>query len=131
MATQIEIEIPEFGLTGSEIIQDVCGRIESELSKSCHLRETDSYGGYSARLVFEIRPIDIDPVTVEGTLVVNNHDSSMPSRRFEMNFSGSPEAVRQRSGSVPPPLERMVDGSAPEVAPARKRFYARPAKAAK
>lgn len=109
-------------ITGSEIIADICSRIVNELGKSCHLRETDSYGGYSAKVTVEIQLRDIDPVTVEASLTIGNHNSATPSRRIVVEIPAvSPTTARERSGTLPPSLERMIDGS--ELAPV-KRYYA-------
>ena len=40
-------------ISGSEIVYDLCDRIAEKLSKSCDLRQSDSYAGYSAKITVE------------------------------------------------------------------------------
>ena len=98
-------------VSGVEIIDDICNRIAEELGKSCHLRATDAYSGYSAKLQFEVQPVDIDVVKVEKTLVIGDHDPATPSRRMAIDVPPTTaDEVRERSGYEPASLERALTG---------------------
>ncbi|MGB9408404.1 MAG: hypothetical protein WCA89_12760 [Terracidiphilus sp.] len=119
------IEALGVALTGSEIIEDLCGRLADGLADNCYLLGTDAYQSYSAPVTVEIQLADVDSQTVKKTLVIGDHDSATPSRRIVVNVPlATTHEVRERSGQEVPSLERRVDGSEPvtPVKPAR-RYY--------
>lgn len=103
-------------LSGEDIIDDVCSRIAEELSRSVHLRRTDSYVGFTGKILVELQLDDyVNHETARHQLVIGEHDPARPSRRFEIEIAAAPATtVRERNGLVSSSssLERPVDVSA-------------------
>lgn len=126
----MEVVAVEGRISGAEVIADLCDRIAEQLGKSCDLRQTDSYAGYSAAVTVQLQLIDVDTTQVVAGIVVGAHNAQQPSQRIAVNVAPvDPEAVRERLGSVPAPsLERTADGSGPDerrpaAAASGKRYY--------
>jgi hypothetical protein len=101
-------------LTGEDIVQDVAQRVAAALAGNCFLRGLDSYSSYSARVTIELQLRDLDVTQVEKTLVIGKHDPGRPSQPVKVKVpEATVEAVRERSGSLPPNLERLVSGDIP------------------
>ena len=54
-------------ISGSAIIDDLRRRIGEQLSRSCDLRSSDAYNGYSAKVSVEIQLLDVTPPRFEPT----------------------------------------------------------------
>ncbi len=123
MIEQFPIEALDAGLTGVEIIEDVCSRLAAELANSCYLTKLCAYRGYSGKIVAELQLEDFDATGVTAAVTVGPPDPARPSRRYEVEIPDTaPSGARERSGQESPSLERVVDGSVPPVI--KKRFYA-------
>ncbi len=115
-------------ISGTEIIDDLAARLVEGLAGNCYLTANDAYASYSAKMVVEIQLIDVNTPTVSKTLVVGELDPSTPTHQVTIDVPPTTaNEVRERSGTLPPSLERMVDGSElSSAATVEKRRYYTP-----
>lgn len=104
-------------ISGSEVIADLCDRVAERLSKSCDLRQTDSYSSYSAMVTIQLELTDVDSTQVAADIVVGALDGQQPSERITLVvLPVAPDDAQERLGlESAPSLERTFDGSLPET----------------
>lgn len=121
MTEQIAIEAPDQQLSGTEIVEDIAQRVAAALAGNCYLRATDAYSSYGTKVQIDLQLKDLDTTRVEKSFTIGQHEPGIPSRSVKVEISeATAREIRERSGTLPPSLERMVDGDAPP----EKRFYA-------
>jgi len=107
------VDIP--GLTGEEIIVDLCEQIKNKLRRDCNLRPADSYiNGYSAEISVKIQCYGIDTAQVETTISATKEPPSEAGTKpvlevtEQVIIAHEPdlEAVRDRSALEAPQLEK-------------------------
>jgi hypothetical protein len=113
--TEEVVDIP--GLSGEEIIIDLCEQIAFKLRRDCNLRSSDSYvNGYSAEIPsIKIHCYGIDQADVELTgLTVGKKPEQLTEgvakitdMETEVKVAHEPDlqAVRRRSDQDPPDVE--------------------------
>jgi hypothetical protein len=116
----IEAVAVESRISGVEVINDLCDRIAERLTKSCDLREVDSYSGYAAKVQIELQLVDLGPVEVSAEIQVGTMNPSQPSERITLGESVAADEADS------PMLERPADPAGVQEAPEirEKRFYA-------
>jgi hypothetical protein len=116
-------------LSGEDIVSDLVTQVAAGLSANCYLRGLDSYASYSAIIQISLQLKDLDVIQVDQNLAIGVHDPGRPSRPIKVKIAETTvEIVRERSGLLPPSLERMIDGNIPPATSQKKRFYAPRAK---
>jgi hypothetical protein len=137
------------GLSGEEIIQDLCAALAEKLRTDCNLRGIDQYsGGYKASIpTIHIECFGLDAATVDYNLEVENTtegqdetsiDFSLPDvdldTELEVPVETNLQEVRDRSDQVAgdfemkPALEITEEGPVDSGQP-QKRKYTRRLKA--
>lgn len=123
------------GLSGEEIIVDLCEQIASRLRNDCNLRPSDSYvNGYSASVTVKISCYGIDTAEVETTMqtkltpaVKTEGEETKTEVEAEVVVAHEPDltAVRERSEQTAPDVEQKSQ-PAPDAkegeGPARRRY---------
>jgi hypothetical protein len=142
MALQEEevVDIP--GLSGEEIITDLCEQIAAQLRRDCNLRPQDSYvNGYSAEVKLKVHCYGIDAADVEMTLTAKKtppEKTDGPEKTVEIDaevevaHEPNLKDVRQRSGLPEPGVEQQRDEHGAPVdqakeAPTQRRYGTRKA----
>jgi len=116
------------GLSGPDLIEDLCCQIAAALANDPDLRESDSHERYSATVEVQLRLHDIDEKRLERTIIVGEPDSDGASHTIALEIpAASPREVRERSGlSAPsleiPTFENEQNGQPP--ATTKRRWYA-------
>jgi hypothetical protein len=115
-------------VSGADIVQDLCDRIAEQLSRDCHLRQTDSFQSYNAEVSIRLQALDFDTVAIAEHISVGNLDAARPQQQVTVTASVAADEVRARLGLEPEPsLEVPVDpAGAADIAPAAKpgkRYY--------
>lgn len=135
------VDIP--GLSGEEIIVDLCEQIASKLRNDCNLRPSDSYvNGYSAVVTVKISCYGIDTAEVETTVeakstpaVKTEGDETKTEVETEVVVAHEPDltAVRERSEQTAPDVEQKSQPASDTKdgeGPARRRYGSKPARVA-
>lgn len=119
MALDVEqvVDIP--GLSGEEIIIDLCEQVAAKLRNDCNLRGADSYvNGYSAVVTVKISCYGIDTAEVDQTLNVKSIPTDKtdgPEKKVELEdeiivkHEDDLTAVRARSDQRPPDVESKAN----------------------
>jgi len=116
-------EIDEYveGLTGEEIIIDLCSQLAEKLRKDCNLRETDCYhGGYSAKIKIHLEGYGMDTVTVEAEVSTGKEQvnpDELIDTEYEIPVEPALNKVRERSDQPVPTLSN--EGGQPVIKPRR------------
>lgn len=131
MTDEQVLDIP--GLSGEEIIVDLCEQIASKLRMDCNLRGADSYvNGYTAEVTLKIRCFGIDTaetdVTVKASTVPAQKASGAEkvtevSTDLKVAHEADLQAVRERSGQTAPDVENKSNETAQEKAGSNRRRY--------
>jgi len=106
-------------ISGTGIIDDLCNRIAEWLSRSCDLRATDAYAGYSAKVSIELQLADVDTTEVRADVALGTIDPKLSTHTITLE----PDVAGESDNSQP--LEKpVVDPQGFVQAPAReKRIY--------
>ena len=104
-------------ISGSGVIDDLCGRIADRLCRNGDLRTVDSYSSYAARIVIELDLQDVDVIKATETITVG----VMPAPSVQ-SVAAQPKAITLEVPSIPASmlalsndsLERTVAGDLPE-----------------
>lgn len=71
-------------ISGSAIISDMLNRIREKLERSCDLRQTDAYAGYSAEVEIKLQLRDVDTTEVHSQVNVGSIDPGQPVQRIAL-----------------------------------------------
>lgn len=115
------------GLSGPDLIEDVCTQLAETLRDHPDLRSSDSHERYSARVEVQLRLHDVDEKTIERAIVVGHPDSDGVHRSITVAIhAATPREVRERIGVSTPSLERPTSLDEQSVQPpvSRRRWYA-------
>jgi hypothetical protein len=115
-------------ISGQEVVADLLDRVAERLTRSCDLRESDSYASYSAVVSITLQLVDVDTISLSQQITVGSLDAEQLAQQITINVPTiTPEEIEERLDLKPTPApERPVDGSMPEaktVAPAVRRYY--------
>ncbi len=114
----------ETALTGHEIIDDVCARLAGELEKNCYLTSACAYNSYAGKVTAELQLMDFDATPLKASVTIGKPNPARPSRRFELDLpSTTASDARERSGSLPPSLERQIDDAVGAAPPPRRNYF--------
>jgi len=113
------------GLSGEEIVIDLCSLVAEKLRKDCNLRESDSYmGGYMAKVTIHLEAYGMDTAVVDAevsTGKAQDNPDEMIDTALEVPVEPALDLVRERS-EQPVPTLSMTEQGEPVI---RKRRYVR------
>ena len=128
-----EQEIAEVaGLSGSEVVVDLCEQIAQRLHQDCNLRPTDNYtSGYSAEIEIHLNLYGMDTVNLETKIAPSKQIGpvtgvAVREVETEVNIAHEPDlsAVRERSGQEEPDVERRTMDTETVAPSSQRRRYA-------
>lgn len=132
-----EEEVVEIsGLSGEEVIIDLCEQIAAKLRRDCNLRSSDCYvNGYSAEVTVKVHCFGIDTADVEQTITAKKEPEvkvqgkpTETTMETEINIEHEPnlKAVRDRSDLPDPDVELKPQASekpgGEKATPQRRRY---------